>query len=90
LITDLLIELFGSILEALLGTFPTVEVPGWLNSGAAVMGTVFGYASSMGAWFPSGLLVTVMAALVLTWGIGYGIHVVRMVVSLFTGGGGKA
>lgn len=90
MITDFLIEFFGKIFESILGVFPTVTVPDWLNSGSAMMGTVFGYASSMGAWFPSGLLVTVMGALVLTWGIGYGIHVVRMVASLFTGGGGKA
>lgn len=90
MITDFLIEFFGNMFEAVLGVFPTVQVPDWLNSASAMMGTVFGYASSMGVWFPSGLLVTVMGALVLTWGIGYGIHVVRMVASMFTGGGGKA
>lgn len=90
MITDAIINFFGGIFDWLLGTLPVIESPQWLNAGAAMTGTVFGYAASMGAWFPSGLLLTVVGLLLATWLISWGVHVARMVLSMFTGGGGKA
>lgn len=90
MISDFFIDLIGGIFDFMLGGIPTVGVPDWMTGISGVAGTVFGYANSMGVWFPTGLAFTVMAALVAAWGIAFGIHVARMVVSLFTGGGGKA
>lgn len=90
MITDAIVTFFAGIFDWLLGVLPTVDAPDWLNAGSAMVGTVFGYAASMGAWFPSGLLLTVVGLLITTWLIAWGVHVGRMVLSMFTGGGGKA
>jgi len=90
MITDAIINFFGGIFDWLLGTLPTVAVPDWLNSASSMAGTVFGFANSMGVWFPTGLAFTIAGTLVATWLIAGGVHVGRMVLSLFTGGGGKA
>lgn len=81
---------FVSLFDWLLGTLPEVQVPEWLNSASSMAGTVFGFANSMGVWFPTGLAMTVAGALIATWTIAFGIKAVRVVLSLFTGGGGSA
>lgn len=90
MISDAFINFFGGIFDWILGTMPEVQVPDWLNSASAMAGTVFGYASSMGVWFPTGLAVTVAGTLITVWLVSLGIKVGRMVLSLFTGGGGSA
>jgi hypothetical protein len=44
----------------------------------------------MGVWFPAPLVLTVLGALLTIWLVSFSIKVIRMVVSLFTGGGGSA
>lgn len=90
MVTDAIITFFGTVFEWLLGTMPEIQVPEWLNSTSGMVGTVFGYASSMGVWFPSGLAVAVAGTLLSVWLVSLGIKVARMVLSLFTGGGGSA
>ena len=89
MITDAILQFITDIFDWLLGTLPHVEVPTWLSSVSSFAGTVFGYANSMGVWFPSALVFTVVGTLLGVWLISYGIHVLRMIVSLFSGGGGK-
>lgn len=90
MITEAILLFFGSIFDWLLGALPTVEAPDWFSNVSAVAGTVFGYANSMGAWFPTALAFTVAGTLVATWLIAFGIKAARLVLSLFTGGGGSA
>lgn len=90
MITEALLNFFASIFDWLLGSLPTIEAPEWLSSISSVAGTVFGYANSMGAWFPTGLAFAVAGTLVATWLIAFGIKAARLVLSLFTGGGGSA
>lgn len=88
MISDFFINFFGGIFDWAFAGVPEVQVPDWLNSAASMGGTVFGYANSMGVWFPSALAMTVAGTLVATWLISSGIHIARMVISHFTGGGG--
>jgi hypothetical protein len=90
MITDAIMTFFGGIFTWLLGSMPQVQVPDWLNATSGMVGTVFGYATSMGVWFPSGLAVTIAGTLLAVWLVSLGIKVARMVLSLFTGGGGSA
>lgn len=90
MVTDAIITFFGGVFEWLLGTMPEVQVPDWLNSTSGMVGTVFGYATSMGVWFPSGLALAVAGTLLTVWLVSLGIKIGRMVLSLFTGGGGSA
>jgi hypothetical protein len=90
MITDGLLNFVGSILHAVLSVIPAVPVPGWLSGGSSAVGQVLGYVGSMGVWFPGPLALTVIGALLAVWLVGYGVHIARMVISLFSGGGGGA
>lgn len=90
MITGLLLQLAGTVSHFLLGALPVVPVPGWLSGLAGAIGTVFGFVGSMGVWFPGPLALTVITALLAIWVTGLAIKVARMILSLFTGGGGSA
>lgn len=90
MITDYLIKWFADLTHVLLGWLPAVPVPSWLGDADGLMGTVFGYAGSMGVWFPVPLAVTVTGAILAAWGIGFAVKAVRIVASFFTLGGGSA
>jgi hypothetical protein len=74
----------------LVGLFPSGGAPAWLTDGAGYLSQLFEKASGLGAWINFGLAGTVMAAVLACVALGLGIKVVRMVVSVFTGGGGGA
>lgn len=90
MITDALIQLLGTVVHGLLSVLPHVSAPGWLSASDGAVSTVFQYADSMGVWFPTGLAVTVLGALLATWGVGFAIKGVRIVLSFLTLGGGSA
>ncbi len=90
MISDAILTFFQGVLHAMLSALPAVDVPGWLVSGASAVTTVFSFVASMGVWFPGSLALTVMTSLLGVWLIGFGIKVVRIVISLFTFGGGSA
>lgn len=89
MITLALLKLLAWIFGLLFSLFPTISVPDWLSISGPV-GSVFGAAGSMGVWFPVQLVATVLATLLVVWGSSFLIKAARMVVSLFTGGGGSA
>ena len=47
-------------------------------------------ANSVGSWVPLGYAATVAGVVLATKGIGFLIKIARMVLSVFTGGGGSA
>jgi len=89
-ITEWVLGVGGWLLHTLLGALPVMSVPGWMSSNDGAFSTVFGAAGSMGVWFPSTLVVTVLLAVVATWLVGFGIKLVRIVASFLTAGGGSA
>lgn len=78
--------LLGLVLDAL----PMPDVPGWLYSAQDPIQTVFSAVGSMGVWFPGGVVIAVIGAVFLARMSGLTIKIARMVLSLFTGGGGHA
>lgn len=90
MITDYLLQFIGTVSHALLGVLPVVAVPDWLTGLSGAVGNVLQIAGSMGVWFPGGLALTVITACLALWLTGFGIKLARMVLSLFTGGGGSA
>lgn len=89
MITDAIIGFLTGVAEFILDLLPDVQVPTWMSADGP-MGTVFGYAGSMGAWFPVSLAAVVLSGLLVCWGVAFGIKIVRIVASFFTAGGGSA
>ena len=90
MITQALMSMMTAIVHFLMGLLPVVSVPAWLSSSDNAFSTVFSAAGSMGVWFPAPLLITVLSALLVLWVTGFGIKIGRMVLSIFTAGGGSA
>ena len=80
----------GWLLHTLLGALPVIPVPVWLTGNDSAFSTVFSAAGSMGVWFPSTLVVSVLSGLLVIWLASFVVKVARMVLSLFTAGGGSA
>ena len=59
------------------------DVTGW-------MGTLMADVSSMGVWLPVSLLTACLTVAVVGLGVAAAVKFARMIVSLFTGGGGNA
>jgi len=89
-IVEQALAVVGYVAGALLDGLPAYTVPAWVTGSASFFGTVFGYASSMGAWFNAPLLLTVLLAVLAVNLFGFGVKLTRSVISLFTGGGGSA
>lgn len=97
MISDFFIMLFAGMVEGLTRCDPTVSqncgnwsVPPWFTDLSGYAGTVFGVASSMGVWFPWTVVVTVVGAVLFSILAGFGIRILRIIISTFTGGGGAA
>jgi hypothetical protein len=58
-----------------------------IQSGIA---SVMSKAASLGVWLPFGAAGSALLVIVACFGVTVGIHFVRMILSLFTGGGGNA
>jgi hypothetical protein len=89
-ITEWLLTAFQWLLHALLTALPTVSVPSWLSGNDTAFSGVFQAAGSMGVWFPSTLVISVVTGVLALWMVGFGIKLVRIVASFFTAGGGSA
>jgi hypothetical protein len=89
-IVQWLLGVGANLVHWLLGTLPVMQVPDWLSASDNAFTTVFSAAGSMGVWFPAPLLVVVLGALLVFWLSGFAIKLGRMVLSVFTAGGGSA
>ena len=90
MITEWLLGVGGWLLHTLLSALPVVTVPTWISGSDSAFSTVFSAADSMGVWFPTTLVVSVLTGVLTLWVVGFGIKVVRIVASFFTAGGGSA
>lgn len=91
MITEAIMRLVGGFTSAVLGLIPdSLGVPSWLDVGMGALMDVLSSAASLAVWIPLPLVVA---------GIGFRLLVIlgtisvkslRVVVSLFTGGGGSA
>lgn len=90
MITEAVANFFLGLVAALLSFLPTNEPPEWLTSIGGFVGTVYGYAGQMGAWFPVTLVRNVALAVLTAYLVGFGVKVVRIIASFLTLGGGSA
>jgi hypothetical protein len=88
-VTGWIVQRLAAVLHFIMGLLPVITVPSWLGT-SGPMGTIFQDAALMGVWFPMGLLVTVLGAVLAAWLVGFGIKLTRIVASFFTVGGGSA
>lgn len=90
MILDLIFGMAAWIALGLLDGVPVIPVPDWITQLGGFAATIFGFAHSMGVWFPVGLVVTVGTALLAIAVASFGIRIVRIVISHLTGGGGAS
>ena len=90
MITDAILNFIGGLGHMVLGGLPAIPVPGWLSGSSSAVATVFQAAGSMSVWFPITLATTVILAVLAIWAASFTVKAARIVLSLFTGGGGGA
>lgn len=90
MILELLISMLVGLVEALAGLLGSAPAPGWLTGLSGQLSSLVGAGASLGVWVPWSVIGTVLAAIGACLGISLGVRVFRIVLSLFTGGGGGA
>jgi hypothetical protein len=89
----IVLALFGvlaAILTFAVGLFPALPDVSAATSGIqTAIGTIMGYAASLGVWLPFSTAGAALTIILAVFGVACIIYVVRLVVSLFTGGGGS-
>lgn len=88
MITSWILDLIADVWEAFLGAIPVPSADSWLSDLGSAVAWLQGTLVGLGAWIPFGLIGAVLGTLVSVWGVAVGIRIGRMVLSLFTGGGG--
>lgn len=88
MITQWLIDFWYALLGYVVSWFPTTPPPGWLDDGALLLDQVLAYGAGLGAWLPWGLVATVFSAVMMCLGVALVAHIVRIVASYATLGGG--
>jgi hypothetical protein len=87
MVTEAVLDLLGAVWGAFLWLIPTPPDFSFIES--PVVMSVAGDVGAMGAWLPLVAISTVVAVMLAAWLSAGGIVIARMVLSLFTGGGGN-
>lgn len=90
MIFEAIVDLFFGLVELIASAMGTLSAPGWLTGLSAQLGSLVAMGASMGVWVPWSAIGVAMAAVLACYGVSFVVFLVRMAVSLFTGGGGKA
>lgn len=90
MILEALFAIFSLILETILDTIPDSEAPEWMGQGGNALSVAVQFGHSMGVWLPWNMLAVVVGAQLGSHIVGFGIKTARMLLSLFTAGGGSA
>ena len=90
MIVEWFLGVLVGLLEGLVSALPAFSPPSWFTSSGGMVAQLFGYADSMGAWLPIGLLMTIAAAVLTCIVVGFGIKLARIAASFLTAGGGSA
>lgn len=90
MIFEAIVNLFVGLVSMIFDGLGTKPAPGWLTNVAANLSEVVGFGASMGSWVPWSILGSCAAAVVSCAALSLVVRVVRILVSLFTGGGGSA
>ena len=90
MITEAILGIGIGFLRWVLDAIPTVDVPEWFTGSNSTLGIIFEQAGSMGAWIPLPLVFTCGAAIVGCTLVSFLLKTTRILLSLFTAGGGSA
>lgn len=86
LVVNVLVGVVGGMF-ALLGNLPA---PGWLTGLVGQLDGLVSAGASMGVWVPWSVMGVVAGAVAACAAISLSVRLFRMLLSLFTGGGGSA
>jgi hypothetical protein len=89
-ITQVLLELVFGLIDAGLGLLPTSGPPEWFATGSGYFAQVWGYGAGLGAWIPWDVVGLVLGSIGTCLAIAVVVRVARILISVFTGGGGSA
>jgi hypothetical protein len=89
-IVELIINIFVSLISFIGSLFPEMETPGWLSDLAGLVGTVSSQMAGLGAWVPFGAAGTATLVVLSALAVALLVKLVRVCLSLLTGGGGGA
>jgi hypothetical protein len=90
MIVEALISVLAGLFSAIGDMFGTIDVPDWVESIDTGMSTLGGYAGGLGHLLPFGAAIDGATFVLACIGLGLGIKIIRIIVSLFTAGGGSA
>ncbi len=90
MVTEALLDVWFALMGGVVGLLPITAVPAWVLDSGDDLASVWGYADGLSAWIPWSFLAMVLAAIIAATLAGFGIKLTRIVLSLFTGGGGGA
>lgn len=90
MIWEQIVRAFMALVRAVVSLFPTADPPDWLNDGAGYLNTALATGAGLGGWVNFTVAGIVLAAVLASVLIGFGIKLVRIVASFFTAGGGSA
>jgi hypothetical protein len=88
MITGWILDLIASVWESFLRSIPVPSDDSWIADLGDAVAWVADQVANLGAWIPFSLIGGILVTLVSVWGVAVGIRIGRMVLSLFTGGGG--
>jgi hypothetical protein len=89
-ITEAILSVFGAVMGFVLGLFPEVARPAWLDSAITTLADGIGYIPLLDNWFPLEAIANSILFILLCLGVAFAIRAFRMGLSLVTGGGGSA
>lgn len=90
MLVEWFVVIAADLLKALLAHIPGVAVPDWLNAAGSEVSTLLARGAGFGHWFPFALAGQVALAVTLCASAGILLKIGRVVLSLFTAGGGSA
>ena len=73
----------------LVGQIPVFEPPTWVSVATDGIGQMMAMVASMDSWVPIGLIVPVLGAVLLSYGVAFSVRVARIIASFATLGGGS-
>jgi len=89
-IVELIVNMFVGLVGLVVGATGTAEPPGFIQSIGPQLQELVNLGASLGAWVPWSIVGSAVGAVGGAYVISLLVKLVRIVVSLFSGGGGSA
>lgn len=90
MITGWILGLIAGLASFLFNALPNWDLPEWFTTAPIFLRTALSQAGQMGHWFPLTAIGLGASAIFAVWSLTLLLRIARMVLSLFTGGGGSA